>query len=277
MARNTVLPEVTMSSRTFVGRLKLAAVRALFCATAMLPGCVSSSFWNRIMFPAASTIAIAIFQLFFMASPSAAAIIFFAASRVMYLVVPSIMVEMVQPLVLASQSPRRKELLEVLGRPFSIVVPGIDESPREGESPEDYVVRVAREKALDVASRVKQSIVLSADTVVIIDGEILGKPRDRADAIRMLTKLSGRDHLVLTAVCVINQVKDGMREGLDKTEVSFKELTLSEIESYVGRENVMDKAGAYAIQGFASVFIPRISGSYSNVMGLPLALVYELL
>ena len=184
------------------------------------------------------------------------------------------MEEMVQPLVLASQSPRRKELLEVLGIPFSIVVPAIDESPRAGESPEDYVVRVAREKAVDVASRVKQSIVLSADTVVTIDGEILGKPRDRADAIRMLTRLSGRDHLVLTAVCVINQ--NGMREGLEKTEVSFRQLIPSEIENYIGRENVMDKAGAYAIQGFASVFIPRISGSYSNVMGLPLALVYKL-
>jgi septum formation protein len=187
------------------------------------------------------------------------------------------MVEMVQPLVLASQSPRRKELLEVLGIPFSIVVPVTDENPKFGESPEDYVVRVARDKARDVASRVSRSIVLSADTVVTIDGEILGKPRDRADAIQMLTKLSGRDHLVLTAVCVINQLKDGMREGLEKTEVSFRQLSLSEIENYVGRENVMDKAGAYAIQGFASVFIPRISGSYSNVMGLPLALVYELL
>lgn len=161
--------------------------------------------------------------------------------------------------------------------PFSIVVPGIDESPRAAEPPEAYVVRVAREKALDVASRVKQSIVLSADTVVMIDGEILGKPRDRADAIRMLTKLSGRDHWVLTAVCVINQLKNKMREGLEKTEVSFRQLSSIEIENYVGRENVMDKAGAYAIQGFASVFIPRISGSYSNVMGLPLALVYDLL
>jgi len=187
------------------------------------------------------------------------------------------MVEMVQPLVLASQSPRRKELLQVLGVPFSIVVPLTDESPRAGESPEDYVVRVARDKARDVASRVNRSIVLSADTVVTLDGEILGKPRDRADAIRMLTRLSGREHQVFTGVCVINQLNDQMREGLEKTAVSFRKLSAREIEDYIERENVMDKAGAYAIQGFASVFIPRISGSYSNVMGLPLALVYDFL
>jgi nucleoside triphosphate pyrophosphatase len=124
---------------------------------------------------------------------------------------------------------------------------------------------------------VKASVVLSADTVVTIDGEILGKPADRADAVRMLTKLSGREHRVFTAVCVIDQRNGKMREGRDETTVSFNALTPAQIEDYIDREDVMDKAGAYAIQGFASVFIPRISGSYSNVMGLPLALVYELL
>jgi len=193
------------------------------------------------------------------------------------LVVPSIMVEMVQPLVLASQSPRRKELLEVLGIPFSIVVPLTDESPWPDESPEDYVVRVARDKARNVGSLVDRSVVLSADTVVTIEGEILGKPRDRSDAIRMLTRLSGRDHQVFTAVCIINQLNSEMREGLEKTTVSFRRLSGREIENYIDRESVMDKAGAYAIQGFASAFIPRISGSYSNVMGLPLALVYDFL
>jgi septum formation protein len=190
----------------------------------------------------------------------------------------SIMVGMAAPpLVLASRSPRRKELLGVLGVSFSIVVPTIDESPRAEESPENYVVRVAREKARDVASRVSRSVVLSADTVVTIDGEILGKPHDRADAIRMLARLSGREHQVFTAVCVINQLSGEMREGLETTAVSFRKLSPQEIEDYIERENVMDKAGAYAIQGFASVFIPRISGSYSNVMGLPLALVYDFL
>jgi septum formation protein len=184
---------------------------------------------------------------------------------------------MPQSLILASQSPRRKELLEILGVPFSVVVPEIDESPRQGEVPEAYAARVAREKAIDVASRVSGSVVLSADTVVTIDGEILGKPTSRADAIRMLTKLSGREHRVYTAVCVIDQPGGKTYEALEGTDVSFKAITAAEIEAYIDRENVTDKAGAYAIQGFASAFIPRISGSYSNVMGLPVAVVAELL
>lgn len=187
------------------------------------------------------------------------------------------MVRMVQPLILASQSPRRKELLEILGIPFSVRVPEIDESVRAGESPEAYAARVAREKATDVASTVSGSVVLSADTVVTIDNEVLGKPRDRGDAIRMLAKLSGREHRVYTAVCVIDQSRERRREGLESTVVWFKPLTEEDIVGYIDRENVMDKAGAYAIQGFASVFIPRIEGSYSNVMGLPLALVYDFL
>ena len=184
---------------------------------------------------------------------------------------------MPQSLILASQSPRRKELLEILGVPFSVVTPDIDESPLPGEDPKTYAARVAREKALDVASRVSDSIILSADTVVTIDGEILGKPSSRADAIRMLTKLSGREHRVYTAVCVIDQSSGETREELEGTDVSFKTLTAAQIEAYIDRENVMDKAGAYAIQGLASSFIPKISGSYSNVMGLPVALVAELL
>jgi septum formation protein len=191
--------------------------------------------------------------------------------------IPRIILPMEQRLILASQSPRRKELLEILGIPFSIVVPSVDETARAGESPEEYVVRVAREKALEVSSRVTGSVVLSADTVVTIDAEILGKPRDRADAIRMLEKLSGREHRVYTAVCVMDSPHSRMHEGLDRTAVWFNALTAAEILRYVDREDVMDKAGAYAIQGFASAFIPRIEGSYSNVMGLPLALVYDLL
>lgn len=184
---------------------------------------------------------------------------------------------MALPLVLASQSPRRKELLEILGIPFSIMVSAADETPREGESPEDYVVRVARAKGQDVASRVNGSIVLSADTVVTIEGEILGKPADRNDAIRMLETLSGREHDVYTAVCVMNQSNGEIREGLERTRVWFNRVTRSQISDYIDRENVMDKAGAYAIQGFASVYIPKIEGSYSNVIGLPLAMVWELL
>ena len=183
---------------------------------------------------------------------------------------------MTQRLVLASQSPRRKELLEVLGIPFSVVVSTADETPHKGELPENYVARVARAKGLEVAAQVSHSVVLSADTVVTVDGEILGKPVDREDAVRMLEKLSGREHAVFTAVCVMDQSTGRMREAIDRTRVWFSAMTREQILDYIDRENVMDKAGAYAIQGFASVYIPKIEGSYSNVMGLPLSLVWNL-
>ena len=181
------------------------------------------------------------------------------------------------PLVLASQSPRRKELLAVLGRPFSVVPSSIDENPAPGETPETFVVRIAREKGMEVASRVPHSVIISADTVVTLDGEILGKPSDEKDAVRMLKKLSGRDHWVYTAVCVINQEKEKTAEGLDRTRVWFNAIDEAAIRNYIRREDVLDKAGAYAIQGYAAVFIPRIEGNYFNVMGLPLPLVYDLL
>jgi nucleoside triphosphate pyrophosphatase len=180
-------------------------------------------------------------------------------------------------LILASQSPRRKELLSILGIPFNVVPSSIDETPTPGEDPTGFVIRVARDKGMEVASRVQQSLVLSADTIVTIDGEILNKPEDERDAVRMLRKLSGRVHEVYTAVCVINQVREETLEGLDRTQVWFEVMTDEQIHDYIQRENVMDKAGAYAIQGYASVYIPRIDGNYFNVMGLPLPLVHQLL
>src|SRR5215813_12105453 len=180
-------------------------------------------------------------------------------------------------LVLASQSPRRKELLAILGYPFSVVPSSIDETPAAGEDPETFVVRVAREKGMEVASRVSQSIIISADTVVTIDDRILGKPADENDAVRMLTQLSGRDHLVLTAVTIVNQQKQETLEGLERTRVWFAPLTDQQIFDYIRCENVFDKAGAYAIQGYAGVYIPKIEGNYFNVMGLPLPLVHQLL
>jgi septum formation protein len=181
------------------------------------------------------------------------------------------------PLFLASQSPRRKELLAVLGIPFSVVPSSIEENPIAGEDPETFAARVAKEKCLEVASRAAHSVVLAADTVVTIDGEILGKPDDEKEAFRMLKKLSGRDHWVFTAICVINQVKQETREGLERTRVWFNPIDDATILDYIRRENVLDKAGAYAIQGYAGLFIPKIEGNYFNVMGLPLPLVYELL
>jgi septum formation protein len=180
-------------------------------------------------------------------------------------------------LVLASESPRRKELLGLLGIPFTVVPASIRESAHEGEDPESFVVRMAREKGVEVASRVSQSIVLAADTVVTMDGEILGKPADNEDAVRMLRKLSGRDHWVYTAVCIVNQLKHEILEGMDRTRVWFRPMTDERIRDYVRRENVLDKAGAYAIQGYAGIYIPKIEGNYFNVVGLPLPLVHELL
>ena len=180
-------------------------------------------------------------------------------------------------LVLASESPRRQELLRILGVPFRVVPPTIDESPRAGELPMEFVARLARDKATEVAGRVSGSVVISADTAVAVGGEILGKPADSEDAVRMLEKLSGRRHSVYTGVFVVNQVKGSVLEGIDRTDVWFKPLTDPLIRDYIRRENVMDKAGAYAIQGYAAVFIPKIEGNYANVMGLPLPLIHELL
>jgi len=180
-------------------------------------------------------------------------------------------------LVLASQSSRRKELLGILGLPFTVIPSTIDEIPLLNETPDAFAGRVARDKGMEVASRVSQSVVLSADTVVAVDGEILGKPVDEADAIRMLKKLSGCEHSVFTAVCIVNQLKSDIVEGIDRTRVWFNSIDETQIREYIHRENVYDKAGAYAIQGYAGVFIPRIEGNYFNVMGLPLPLVHQML
>jgi len=181
------------------------------------------------------------------------------------------------PLVLASQSPRRKELLSILGIPFEVIPADIAEIPSPGETPEQFAVRVSREKGIEVSSRVSGSVILSADTVVTVDGLILGKPSDESHAVRMLKQLSGRQHAVYTAVCVIDQIGGEMHEALEKTEVWFDAMTEAEITDYVWRENVLDKAGAYAIQGFASVYILKIKGNYGNVMGLPLPIVHDFL
>jgi septum formation protein len=139
------------------------------------------------------------------------------------------------------------------------------------------VIRMAREKGMEVASRIAQSVILSADTIVTVDDEILGKPSDDADARRMLRKISGRTHSVYTAICVIDQTSGRTQEGLDSTKVWFRDISDDEITDYLEREDVLDKAGAYGIQGYASIYIPRIEGSYYNVMGLPLFMVHEFL
>ena len=180
-------------------------------------------------------------------------------------------------LILASASPRRRELLSILGTPFEVMPADIDESPADGESPADFVRRVADDKGAAVTGRVRGAVVLAADTIVTLGERILGKPRDRDDAVGMLEQLSGRDHIVYTAVSATHSDSGERHAGLEATRVWFDPIDRDAIEDYIGREFVLDKAGAYGIQGFAAVFIPRIEGNYGTVMGLPLPLTRALL
>ena len=175
-------------------------------------------------------------------------------------------------LILASRSPRRAELLAAAGISFVIRSADIDETPRPGENPRDYAIRLATEKACAVAAS-DDEIVLGADTAVVLGDEIMGKPVDAADALRMLRALSGKSHEVITGICL----KRGPRiiTDLASTAVWFEPLSDSELRDYIASGEPMDKAGAYGIQGLASRFIDRIEGSYSNVVGLPVALVYR--
>ena len=175
-------------------------------------------------------------------------------------------------LVLASQSPRRSEILRQAGLEFTVRIADVDEAVIAGESPEDYVQRLAVEKASAVEAA-ENEIVLGADTTVVVDGEILGKPIDAADARRMLSLISGRRHEVLTGIC-LRRGEHTVRDYA-ATAVIFAPLSATEIEEYVKSGEPMDKAGAYAIQGLASKFVERIEGDYFNVMGLPISLVYR--
>ncbi len=182
---------------------------------------------------------------------------------------------MIPMLVLASASPRRQELLRNAGIAFEVLPADIPEDPQPGERAEEYAERLAREKALAVAPQRPQDVVLGADTVVVIDGQILGKPTDAADAARMLRLLSGREHRVITGVCLV--VCGQTSVANETTLVTVSEITDEDIATYIASGEPMDKAGAYAIQGIASRWIPRIEGDYSNVVGLPVALVWRML
>lgn len=178
-------------------------------------------------------------------------------------------------LILASRSPRRAELLKAAGFSFEVLAADVDEAPRPGEAAAAYVERLAIAKAQAVVWRRPASRVLGADTTVTIDHEILGKPVDDADAVRMLCKLSGRVHEVHTGVSLISAGR--VQSLVDTTRVWFAAMTDEDISWYVATGEPADRAGAYAIQGFASRFIPRIEGSYSNVVGLPVAAVSSIL
>ncbi len=192
-------------------------------------------------------------------------------------------------IVLASGSPRRAEILNSVGWKFTKDVADIDESELIGESPEKYVQRLAREKAEIVAARHEDIYVLGADTTVVIDEQILGKPSDLEDARRMLRMLSGNWHEVLTGVALVQSPKSEVQSlkseelnfkslvGIQSTKVKFAEMSQSEIDFLVEKGAPLDKAGAYAVQAQAALFIEKIEGDYWNVVGLPISLVYDLM
>lgn len=175
-------------------------------------------------------------------------------------------------LILASASPRRAEILRDAGYHFSVLSSAIDETPFAGESPNDLVLRLAEAKAeLAAARAVGPAILIAADTEVVLDGQIFGKPRSSDDARNMLTRLSGRTHAVLTGVCLIRLPDAERISFVETTLVTFAPLSDEEITRYLATGEPHDKAGAYAIQGYAARYIPRIEGCYFNVVGLPLA------
>lgn len=182
-------------------------------------------------------------------------------------------------LILASGSPRRAEILRAVGWEFEKQVADVDETESAGEKPEDYVRRLAVEKAETVAAGYENALVLGADTIVVIDNQIVGKPRDLADARRMLRMLSGNWHEVLTGIALVKVSKGKFETQVDlqKTRVKFAELNDSEVEFLVEKGAPLDKAGAYAVQAQAALFIEEIQGDYWNVVGLPVNLVYQLL
>lgn len=173
-------------------------------------------------------------------------------------------------IVLASASPRRSELLQSAGISFTIVPGDIDETPLPEEEPVAHVLRLAEGKAREVASRADGRFIVGADTIVLCDKEIMGKPCDSADAKRMLRRLSGRAHQVITGFAVLDRETGRVESRVVNTDVTFKPLDDEEISAYVATGCPMDKAGAYAIQGGAAYMVERIDGSYTNVVGLPL-------
>jgi septum formation protein len=174
-------------------------------------------------------------------------------------------------LTLASSSPRRRQLLEMLGMTVRVVPPNIPEIRRPVETPVDYVERLAREKALAVTGR----LVLGADTTVVVRDEVLEKPVDTPDALRMLRKLQGRTHQVVTSVALV--ADEAIHQATDVTNVVFRRMEESFLEAYVATGEPMDKAGAYGIQGFGAALVERIDGDFFSVMGLPIRLVLDLL
>jgi septum formation protein len=179
--------------------------------------------------------------------------------------------------ILASKSPRRKQLLNLLGLNFKIFYPEIEEN-HKGEKPLVYAKKLAEEKAKAANLKFKNKIIISADTIVVIDNHILEKPKSILEAKRMLKTLSGRTHIVYTAICVINQINGKQITDYEKTFVTFRKISSTEIDEYVRRGSCMDKAGSYGIQDdLGAVFVSKVNGCYYNVVGLPLQKLYLML
>jgi septum formation protein len=179
------------------------------------------------------------------------------------------------PIVLASGSPRRRQLLEMLRIPFRVVPPDVPEHVVPGETPDRYVTRLSRAKAEAVVARAPGELVLAADTTVVLDGRIFEKPVSPDDAVRMLTRLQGRTHAVMTSVAVARN--GDVAQALDVSRVTFRPADRATLEAYVATGEPLDKAGAYAIQGLGAPLIERVEGDFFGVMGLPLRLALDLL
>jgi septum formation protein len=181
-----------------------------------------------------------------------------------------------RPIILASQSPRRRILLRQIGLRFRVVPSHVPERIRHGETPRANARRIAVAKAREVASRTTNALVIGADTIVVLDGHILGKPSSPADARRMLRKLSGRQHVVYTGFALVDARTGYCRSGVEATRVRFRRLTREEIDAYVKSGSPMDKAGAYGIQDdFGAVFVEKVNGCFYTVVGFPLSRFYS--
>jgi nucleoside triphosphate pyrophosphatase len=180
------------------------------------------------------------------------------------------------PIYLASKSPRRKELLKMIGISFRTIDIELDEKIRNSHSPIKNVKRLANEKCHLALEKIKEGIVISADTIVVVDGNIIGKPKNKSDAKKILERLSNRSHFVYTGFSLANKVNDKLINDYCKTKVFFKKLSPKEIKEYVDTGSPMDKAGAYGIQDdFGAVFVQKIIGSYYNVLGFPVSKIYD--
>ncbi len=177
--------------------------------------------------------------------------------------------------ILASASPRRRDLLTLVGIEHEVRPADIDESLLPGETPAAHAERLARTKARTIATREPDAVVIAADTIVVVDGQVLGKPRDERDARAMLQSLSGRTHTVLTAIAVARAAR--MESAVESVDVTFRPLTADEIVSYIATGEPMDKAGAYGIQGYGATIVERVDGDYFSVMGLGLRRLTDLL